>query len=84
MPQKQCPGRMSFSQNTSEGEFDDVILTGNLIQKKPWDICKKLVIHAPNEKVHFCLVSVSDKEAVTPGPAVISVLTGRNIKPSFK
>lgn len=59
-----CQDRTSFSQNTPEDEFDEVILTGKL-DSKPWSICKKLVIHAPNETVHFCLVSVSTQEAVT-------------------
>ena len=44
-----------------EDEFDEVILTGKL-DSKPWSICKKLVIHAPNETVHFCLISVSNKK----------------------
>lgn len=74
---------MSFSQNTPEDEFGEVILTGKLIQN-PWNVCKKLVIYAPNEKVWFCLIPISAQEAVTTAPTVLSVLTRRSINPSLK
>lgn len=75
---------MGFSQNTPEDEFDDVILTGMLNLKNPGIFVRNWLFMSQMRKYVFCLVSVSAEEAVTPGPAVISILTGRSVKPFFK